>query len=70
MKFLTIMDELDAYCAATGRKQSTVCVRALNDSRYPTRHARRIEVLERDAEILRAFMAEHPVPDQTKEDAA
>lgn len=60
MRYQTIMTELEEYCARTGGKPSTVCVKALNDSRYPKRHARRIEVLERDAQKLAAFMEAHP----------
>lgn len=67
---MTIMEELDAYCSAVGKKPSTICVRALNDSRYPARHGRRIAALERDAKKLRMFMAENPPPAVEPEDAA
>lgn len=60
MKFLSIMDELANYCAQVGCKASTICVKVLNDSRYPKRHARRLEVLARDAEKLRRYMADNP----------
>lgn len=60
MTYNSILNELDEYCAAAGLKPSTVCVRALNDSRYVTRHNRRIEVLERDAQKIRDYIAANP----------
>ena len=62
MSHETILDELESYCRRTGLKPSTVCVRALNDSRYVARHHRRLEALAKDAEKLRAYMADHPAP--------
>jgi hypothetical protein len=63
----TLLDELNDYCARVGLKSSTVCVRALNDSRYPARHLRRVDAMARDAERLRKFMRENP---PKSEDAA
>jgi hypothetical protein len=62
MTYDLILDELHEYCRLKGWKPSTVCVRALNDGRYPDRHKRRIEALERDAQKLRQFMADNPPP--------
>ena len=60
MTYATLLEELDAYCRAKGWKASTVCLRALNDGRYPARHQRRLDALERDAAKLRQFMADNP----------
>ena len=56
----TILQELEEYCCATGLKPSTVCVRALNDSRYVARHKRRLDALDRDAEKIRRYMRDNP----------
>tara|TARA_R110000796_G_scaffold45616_42_gene110460 strand:- start:768 stop:977 length:210 start_codon:yes stop_codon:yes gene_type:complete len=69
MSYKTILTELEAYCEKTGLKPSTVCVRALNDSRYVTRHLRRIDALDKDAQKIRNYMAAHPAP-AAQEDAA
>lgn len=69
----TILLELDEYCRRAGLKSSTVCVRALNDSRFPERCQRKIDSLERDAMRLRRYMAENPAEDfavEVGEDAA
>jgi len=63
----TILDELEEYCRTAGLKPSTVCVRALNDSRYPARYRRKAASLKREVEKLRSYMAQNP-PKQ--EDAA
>lgn len=63
MSYDTLLDDLSAYCRAKGWKASTVCVRALNDGRYPARHQRRLDVLERDANKIRQFMADNPPPE-------
>lgn len=67
MKDDPLFDEIERYCAATGLKPSTVCVRAVNDSRYLHRHLRRLEVLERDREKIRRYMAENPPPREAAE---
>ncbi|MFU1606573.1 XRE family transcriptional regulator [Sulfitobacter pontiacus] len=69
MSYKTILAELEEYCGKTGLKPSTVCVRALNDSRYVTRHLRRIAALDKDAQKIRNYMAAHPAP-ENQEDAA
>jgi hypothetical protein len=66
----TILEELEDYCRATGLKPSTVCVRALNDSRYVARHQRRLDALNRDANKIRQYMAENPAPAGTDHVAA
>lgn len=63
MTYQTILEEIEEYCALAGLKPSTVCVRALNDSRYVQRHQRRLEVLERDAEKIRDFIRANPPAD-------
>jgi len=63
------IDELEDYCARVGLKPSTVCFRALNDGKYVARHRRRLEVLARDADRIRKYMAEHPPRDDSAEDA-
>ena len=55
-----LLSELNDYCRRTGFKASTVCVRALGDSRFVGRYRRRLERTARDAEKLRRYMAEHP----------
>lgn len=67
MGYETIIDELHGYCAKIGLKPSTVCVRALNDSRYVQRHTRRIEALNRDAEKIRRYIAANPPPAEVTE---
>lgn len=70
MTYETILEELKDYCRATGLKPSTVCVRALNDSRYVARHQRRLDALNRDANKIRQYMAENPAPAGTDQVAA
>lgn len=62
MTYETIIDELKEYCRASGLKPSTVCVRALNDSRYVERHQRRLDALERDANKIRRYISQNPIP--------
>lgn len=66
-----LISELNDYCRRTGWKQSTVCVRALGDSRFVDRYRRRLERTARDAEKLRSYMAENPPrgDDDKSEDA-
>lgn len=66
MSYQTILTELDEYCREAGLKASTVCVRALNDSRYVERHHRRLAALERDAGRIREYIREHP-PEQKQD---
>jgi len=67
-----LLSELNDYCRRTGFKASTVCVRALGDSRFVDRYRRRLERTANDAEKLRRYMAEHPPRDEdgNSEDAA
>lgn len=65
-----IIDELKDYCRATGLKPSTVCVRALNDSRYVARRERSVARLSRDADRLRKYMADNPAPEAVGSEAA
>lgn len=55
-----IIAELDAYCAASGLKQTTVCQHALGNARLYERLKRRSAKLVDEHEKLRAFMAENP----------
>lgn len=69
MDYAKLATDLEEYCKKKGLAPSTVCVRALGDSRYLDRLRRRLEVLERDDSKIRDFMREHPAPDAA-EDAA
>ena len=64
MEHRNILSELEAYCHEVGLKPSTVCVRALNDSRYVARLKRRLAAMDRDAERLRDYMLANPASDQ------
>ena len=55
-----LLSELTDYCRRTGFKASTVCVRALGDSRFVERYRRRLVRTAQDAEKLRRYMAENP----------
>ena len=57
-KRLTVID-----CAAKGWKASTVCVRALNDSKFVQRHQRRLKQMAKDETRLRKYMAANPAPE-------
>ncbi|MGR3605304.1 hypothetical protein [Sulfitobacter sp.] len=69
MSYENILNELEAYCALSGLKPSTICVRALNDSRYVARHKKRLAALDADAEKIRQYIAANPVAKE-KRDAA
>jgi hypothetical protein len=58
----TLLRDLHNYCREIGWKHSTVCVRALNDSKFVERHQRRVERIAQDEARLRRFMAENPPP--------
>ena len=60
MTFLDLPADVLAYCDAVNLAPSTVCVRAVGDSRYLTRHQKRIEALQRDEQKLRDFMRANP----------
>ena len=55
-----LLRELEEYCRLAGLKASTVCVRALNDSRFVSRHRRRLDRIAQDSLLLRQFMTENP----------
>lgn len=59
-----ILLEIDAYCEATGLAPSTVCVRAIENSRFYAREKRRAEMLASKAKAIRAYMAANPVPEK------
>jgi len=58
-----LLSELTDYCRRTGFKASTVCVRALGDSRFVERYRRRLVRTAQDAEKLRRYMADNPPDD-------
>lgn len=62
-----LLNELREYCRLAGLKPSTVCVRALGDSRFVARHERRLVQMQKDADRLRAYMAANPTPKQNAE---
>ena len=70
MRHDKLLTDLREYCARSGFALSTVCVRALGDSRFVARHQRRLEQIERDEIRLRAYMAANPPSDCTKKGAA
>lgn len=61
-----LLNEIDDYCRKTGFKPSTVCMRALGDSRFMARHTRRANQIQKDTARLRKYMADHP-PAEMKE---
>lgn len=65
-----LLQNLDEYCLKTGLAASTVCVRALGDSRFVGRHQRRLTQIDKDGDRLRAYMAQNPPPETPSEDAA
>lgn len=67
MESKPLTDEIAAYCEGANISASTLCVRALGNSRFLDRFNRRVEKAEQDAEKLRAYMAAHPAPEQTQE---
>jgi len=60
MSHETLLKDLDDYCQKAGVKPSTVCVRAVNDSRYPQRHQSRLDKIRADDKKIRAYMAANP----------
>jgi hypothetical protein len=63
-----LLDELERYHRLTGLAVSTICVRAINDSRFVARHQRRLRNIAKDAYRIRKYMAENPPIEE--EDAA
>lgn len=56
----TLLDEIKAYCTASGTKPSTFGLKALGNSRFVDRLERRIEKSTEDAATVRAFMRDNP----------
>jgi hypothetical protein len=56
----TFIRELEAYCAETGYKPGTVCVRALGDSRFYDRLVKRQDRISDKIAQLRTFMTANP----------
>lgn len=55
-----LLDEITAYCAASGTKPSTFGLKALGNSRFVDRLRRRIARSAEDAKTVRAFMLANP----------
>ncbi len=64
----SLTQEIEAYCAQTGLSPSTVCERATGNSRLIERHTRRLELIARDEQRIRAWIAANPP--ENREDAA
>ena len=60
MDYPDIISEIEAYCEAADLKPSTVCVRAIENSRFYEREKRRAEMLAEKARLIRAYIKEHP----------
>tara|TARA_Y100001951_G_scaffold104016_1_gene114347 strand:- start:9412 stop:9621 length:210 start_codon:yes stop_codon:yes gene_type:complete len=59
-----IISEVDAYCAATGLKPTTVCNRALNNARLYDRLKTNADQVDRYADKLRSWMKDNPAEDR------
>jgi hypothetical protein len=68
MEHKSLITEIELYCARANISPSTLGVRVLGNSRFLDRLKRRVEKGDKDAEALRAFMAENPP--QTTDGAA
>ncbi len=62
MECHNIIFEIESYSKATGLAPSTICVRAIDNSRFYERALRRAKVLENQAERIRAYIAANPPP--------
>lgn len=60
MAHSTLLSDLDDYCSAVGLKITTVCNRALGNTRFPQVHQRRLERLAEDERRIRKYMADNP----------
>lgn len=67
MKNENITSELEEYCAKTGLSPSTVCVRAVGNSRFVERFQRKKQKMDEDVQRLRQYMAENPPSCEIKE---
>lgn len=56
----TLIKELETYSALRGLGVSTVCLKALNNSRFADRYERGKKKMAADAKSLRKFMADNP----------
>jgi len=63
----SITSELKEYCAKTGLSASTVCVRAVGNSRFVERFKRKKQKMDEDIARLREYMAENPPADEMQE---
>jgi hypothetical protein len=63
----SISEEIRRYCAAADISASTLCVRALQNSRFMDRRERKLEKLAENEAALRKYMRENP---PVKTDAA
>lgn len=64
-----IIAEIEAYAAATGLKESTICQRAFNNAKFAERLRARLERGGEDLNRFRRFVALNPAS-PTSEDAA
>lgn len=56
----TLFAEIEAYCDRVNISPSTLCVRALGNSRFMDRLRKKLEKLDEDQGKLRSYMAENP----------
>jgi len=64
-----IIDEIEAYAAASGLKVSTICQRAFNNAKFADRLKARMQRGVKDLERFRRFARSNPVS-EIPEDAA
>lgn len=62
--------EIEAYCKDANLKPSTVCVRALGNSRFFDRLKRRTVKIEQDVNKIREYMAQNPPKPTNQNEAA
>ena len=55
-----IIAQIEAYCSQANISPSTLCVRALGNSRFMGRLQRKIEKIDEDVKRLSAYMAANP----------
>ncbi len=60
MEHKALIDAITDYCATAGISPSTLCVRAIGNSRFFDRLKRRAERIETDASRLQSWMAQNP----------
>ncbi len=65
-----IIAEIEAYAAASGLKESTICQRAFNNAKYAERLRARLEKGGADLVRFRRFVARNGRSAATPEDAA